>query len=282
MSDYLPTFSDNRDRIVYLLGEYRITVSVLGLALTIWLVFFTPSLPSIDPRIGWFIFGFALLLIPGWLLGKRLANWLYEPDLVRVAVCDDDPDGGEYTAYRVPTNMWTSKTTVGASPYRPENGRFDAVVTRWNHYEDIGEIEVRGAERADLTPGEALETVERVDEYYANHHELKRRYSRLKATLQSKVSEVHDLTIMRMMEEREDAELAVDKSVTGIIEDMENAVSDLPDGPGPDNRDHAEKWLDDDLGNLDVDQLPNDSDMTLTQNGSGGNVEAAADGGRDL
>lgn len=280
MKEYLPTFSDNKDRIVYLLGEYRVTVSLAGLAVTIWLVFFPPSMPSIDPRIGWFLFGFALLLIPGWFIGTRIADWLYEPDLVRVAVCDDDPDGEEYTAYRVPPALWESKTVVGASPLRPENGQFDYVVTRWNYYEGINEIEVRGAERADLTPGEALETKERVDEYYEHHHELKRQYSRLKATLQDKITEVHDLTIMRMMEEREEADLAVDKTVTGIIDDMEQAVGDLPDGPADDSRNYGEKWLGDDLDTLDIDDAGSrDFDP---MNSESSTVEAAADGGRDL
>jgi hypothetical protein len=286
MREYLPTFGNHADRLTFLIGKYRITLSLLFVGVSIWLIFFTPKIPDIDPRYLWFSLGFGLFLIPGVPFGIKVAEWLFEPDVYQIAVCDDDPDGSEYRAIKAPTQMWENRTNVGASPYEPDSGNIDYVVTRWNYYEEIGEIEVRGCEKEDLTPGEANETKTRVDEYYQHHNTLKRKYSRLKATLQSKISEVHDLTIMRIMEEREDAELAIDKSVTDVIEEMENAVEGLPDGPAPDNRGHAEKWLDDELGQLDGDHLEltepepssTNSGVTMTD---GTTEQAATDGGRN-
>jgi hypothetical protein len=87
------------------------------------------------------------------------------------------------------------------------------------------------------------------------------------------------------MEEQEQAELAVDKSVTDIIEEMETAVNDLPDGPAADSRKHSEKWLDDQLGEYegdvsDLDEPPAPRPDQVTTD-AGSNVEAAADGGFD-
>jgi hypothetical protein len=271
MSDgLLPTFRDDRDRLVYLLAEYRVTVSILAVLVSLWLIFFPPTLPEIPPEWLYFSGAFLLILPAGWIAGLKIADYLWTPDTVTVAVCDDSPDDGEdYSVFRVPKAVWQDKQTEGATPLYPENGSVDAVVTRWDWFEDTDRLIVRGVERSDLTPAEALEDRQKIEEYHDNHHELRRSYSRLKATLQSKITEVHDLVIMRMMEEQEEAQLAIDTKPSDIIGDMEDAVDDLPDGPGPDRHDAEPQ-----LGESDV-------TMTMNSDGTGLDAEAATDGGRE-
>jgi hypothetical protein len=58
---------------------------------------------------------------------------------------------------------------------------------------------------------------------------LKREYSRLKSLLQAKATEIHDLTIMQMLETMENAELATETSITDLITEMEGEADELPD-----------------------------------------------------
>lgn len=274
MSNVLPTFRDNRDRIVYLLAEYKLPIAITALAAGVWVVAYTPQLPEIPPEALWFSGGWAILALPGYAFGLRVARYLYDPPWVRVAVADPGTEE-VYDAKKVPPDLWEDKTVVGASPLRPDDGPFDYVVTRWNYYEGIGELEVRGCERADMTPGEALETKERVDEYYEEHHTLKRQYSRLKATIATKATEIHDLTLMQITAQREEAELAIDHSISDLIEEMEAEVEDLPDGPAPEKQPDGEQ--------MNEDQFEAEDSGPISPTGSGSDTntgEIASDGGQ--
>lgn len=263
MSDVLPTFRNNKDRLVYIIGEYKIPISVTVLSGLIWLAAFRPELPT--PPASWLTFSAAagILAVPSFAVSLHVARWLDSDDYYKIGIMD----GGTseiYDGKRCPPDLWHSKTVMGATPLEPDNedGAFDYIVTAWNYYGDIGELEVRGSEKSDLTPAEADETKVRVDEYYENYHELRRSYSRLKATVLDYASQIHDLTVMRMMAQRESAEMELSESVTGLIGEMEDEVQDLPSGPGPDSRKHVEKFHDEtgDLGDMEIEAVPPTSD----------------------
>lgn len=281
MSEVLPTFRDNRDRIVYLLAEYKLPISLTVICGLVALAAIRPELPNIPPKWVAFTFGFGLLCIPGYVFGTRIADWLYPGDWKYIGIAD--PGTEEiYDGKKVPKKVWNSKTVTGATPLQPDEGIFDYVVTRYEWYGDLGELEVRGCERADLTPGEAWETKERVDDFYEHHHDLRRRYSRLKATTQEYATQIHDLTIMRITGQVEEAQMDLEKSVADLVQEMEEKVGDLPDGPGRDERRHAEKWADD-LADLPGEQVPAEHDLGL-EDDLGSRVDqqqpAATDGGQ--
>ena len=233
MSEPMPTFASNRDRVTYLLAEYKIPLSVMALAASIWLVFFTPQLPTppqtwLDFSLAWF-----LLALPAFIFCKVVVKRLHSPEFVNVGIADP----GEnliYDGKKVPPEVWAEKTVVGSNPLAPDDGMFDYVVTRFNWYGDIGELEVRGCERADMDPAEALENATRVDEYYEHMHDVRRAYSRLKSTVLRKCTEIHDATIMTMMTEEEGAKLAPNVEITRLIQDLEKTTEELPDAPAPD------------------------------------------------
>lgn len=254
MTEILPTFSSNRDRLVYLLAEYKIPLTITFLSVGVWVAWASPELPT-PPR-AWVTFSLAwgALSIPSYAFGLRLVRWLYTRNWEYVAIADD----GEtyiYDAKRVPPDLWNEKTVVGAQPFQPDKGIFDYVVTRFNYYDDIDELEVRGCERADLTPGEALQSANRVDEYHEHHHTLRRQYSRMKGLVQDYASQIHDLTVMRMAAQREEAEMTLQKSVTDLIDEMESDVEDLPDGPAQAQETHGE-MLDAQLEDLEIEAMP--------------------------
>jgi hypothetical protein len=268
MNELPPTFASNKDRVVYLLGEYRIPLSVMILAAGIWFSWANPQLPEppqelVDVSIACFI-----LALPTYGFGLHVARYLFDPPGIVVAVADpgtngDDGPPAKYELQRVPAEIWENKSVVGASPLVPDEGA-DYVVTRFNWYEDIGELEVRGCDQEDLSPGDAWENAKRVDEVYLYHHEVRRAYSQLKATVHRYATEIHDATMMTLLAESEDATLAEGVSVNSLIEEMEEEVGDLPEGPENDHDpQHARVWgMDEmDLGGLDAE--PDDA-VTMT------------------
>jgi hypothetical protein len=283
MTAIIPRFRDNKDRIVYLAAEYKTPISITVIGLLIFFVSARPELPTVPESWLDFIGPWVLLALPSYALGIKISQYLFEPDWERVAVLD--PGENEiYDGWRCPRKIWNSKTVMGATPLEPDEGIFDSVVTRWNWYGDIGELEVRGCEKADMTPGEADQTRARVDEYYEDHHAMRRSYSRLKSTVLEYASRIHDLTIMRMMEQREAAEMELTESVTDLLEQMEEEVNDLPSGPAPDNRQHIEKWGHD-LDQLEIDAVPPAEPATdngVTRSGETASREpSTADGGTE-
>jgi hypothetical protein len=256
MSDTLPTFRNNKDRWTYLAAEYSRPIAVAVLAAGAWLAWAQPQLPTPTQQQLSFATSWAILSIPVWFLGKRVAGWFNTDHRYRIGIASDREEGYEYDGQRVPVDLWEEKTVTGASPFEPDEGIFDYVVVRFEWYEELGELEVRGVERSDLTPGEAMESAARVEEYHENHHELTRMYSRLKGLVQSYASEIHDLTVMNMMAQREEAELSIDKSVSGLVEEMEQDVQDLPDGPADTSTPTHGQRLDARLDDLEVDAIP--------------------------
>lgn len=248
--DPLPTFVTDRDRAVYLLAEFKWPLFVVVIGAGIWIAALRPELPTPPDWVADWALGWMLLAFPAYLGFRHLADWLYGGDeKVRVAIAD--PTDGEtviYDAKRVSPDVWDAKTIVGPRPLRVDEGVFDFVVTQWATYE-IGEssveIEVRGCDQSEMTPAEVYQNAARVDDYYQHHHSVKRMYSRLKATVQSYATEIHDLTLMRDMEESEEASIAADVSITGLIDEMESEVEDLPEGPAPETTDR-----DDGLGDM--------------------------------
>ncbi|SDM50313.1 hypothetical protein SAMN04487949_1880 [Halogranum gelatinilyticum] len=281
MSEPLPTFRNNKDRAVYLLGEYKIPLSVMVLAAGVWAVYASPQLPDVPQSVAAFALASFVLALPTYMFGNAISSYLFPgPERIEVGIADP----GTESMYRVVTvlpEVWESKTVVGAPPFQPEDG-VDYVVTRFNWYDDIGELEVRGCEQADLEPGLAWENASRVDELYAHHHAVRRAYSQLKATVLRRGTEIHDLTLMKEMAEQEDATLAPGVSVTSMIEEMEDEIEDLPDAPEPDGRTQHQRRRGVDNGRPD-DWFSDDYDTDLLREETNGHSErpVAADGGNN-
>lgn len=272
----IPTFRDNRDRIVYLLAEYKIPLSLMLMSAGVWAAWVRPELPrppksAVNFSVAWFF-----LAVPSYFFGKRVASYLYSPPSFTVGIADPGTES-IYAAKRIPIEIWEEKTVTGFPPMEPAEG-FDYVVTRWNWYEDIGELEVRGVD-PDLEPGAAWETASRVDELYDHHHAVKRAYSQLKGTVQRYATDIHDYTLMEFMSEEEDAKLSPGVSISDIIEDMEDEVGDLPKPPETDDQpQHSRRWGLDELDG----ELLDGMDGTAGELEAGGEQPAAADGGENV
>ena len=258
--DTLPTFASNRDRLVWLVGEYKWPLSVIFLSLCVILAWVSPQIPTPPGWLLGFAVAAAFVALPTYVVGLRIARWLWSPDWIWVGIADpgtvgetDSFETETYDGKRVSPQLWDNKTVVGYPPGRPDGGCFDFVVTRWEYHEDVEDLEVRGVDGADLSPAEAWESSNKVDEIYDHHHRVRRLYSQLKSTVQKMATEIHDATLMIELSEQEKAQLSGDVSVTDLIDDMESDVEDLPDAPATDEPpQHVRVLNEDGEGDFDI------------------------------
>jgi hypothetical protein len=233
----VPTYRSNWDRVTFLLSEWRWPLLVASLAVGVWVSWATPELP--EPP-GWLLGASAsagMLVLPLYGVFSRWAAYLDPgPPWVYVAVADagtadsDTEEVGSYTMKKVLPQTWENRTETTHAAKQPAKGKADWVVTRWNYMEEIGELEVQGVD-GDLPPGEVWQNADRVDTIFEHHQRVKRKYSQLKARVHDYATDVHDVSLMTELGEREDAELADDVSVTDRIEEMERDVDGLPETP---------------------------------------------------
>lgn len=274
----VPTFRDNKDRAVYLLAEFKWPILAVTIALGIWAAFFVDKVPT--PPQSWLDFAAAwgLLAFPLFIYGRRLAKWLYHRNWVTVGIIDGSEEKPVSGSVRVPPDTWQERTETGASALDTTDSDWsnhDFVVQKFNWYEDVGELEIRGFARADMDPDQQFTSAKKVGEYYEYHHVVRRLYTNLKERVHDKISEVHDATMMQMLAERERGETNLDVQVTDLIHELEDEMEDLPDAPGRDTRPEPQKFHDietmDDIG-TDID-IPEPSGVDQT------NPQPATDGG---
>jgi hypothetical protein len=253
MNGKITTLRSNKDRLVYLLAEYKYPLSITALAVGVWVAWASPKLPTPTQRQLAFATIAGGMSLPSYFVGLKIARYLFSPDWVHVGIAN--PGEKEiYDGWKVPPEMWGNKTVLGANPLSPDEGLFDYIIVDWHWYEELGELEVRGVAKSDMTPAEALRYENRVDEYYNHHHDVRRAYSHMKSTVQKYATEIHDATIMGMMEEREKAELAPGVSATDLIEEMESEMDDLPDGPQ--NSEEPQPDIGERMSDLELSEVP--------------------------
>lgn len=225
-------FRSNKDRLTFLIAEFKWPLSIVLLGVGVLAVFVVEQVPNPFPA--WtftFAFGWVVAAIPMFILFLALFKSRETDDRLTVGLADPGT-GDVYDAYAVDPELWAEKHVVGYEPHSPEEG-FDAVVTKFEHYEDIDELEVRGVD-PDLTPAGAWDSSRRVDVVYENHHVLKRQYMNFASTATDYAQRIHDAALMGVLEQQEDASLAPGVEPVELMREMEAEVEDLPDAPEPD------------------------------------------------
>jgi hypothetical protein len=229
---------------VYLLAEYKIPVSITILAFAIWLAFGRPETPDPPDGAMAFLASFMLLSIPSFFVGKRLVDWLYNPNMVHVAVVLPGHDI-VYRMVKVPPGIWAEKDVEGASPLPVDEGWGDYIVTDLEWLDDVEELTVRGCDRSQMEPGEAVANAEKVEEYYANYMGVRDAYAKLRARVASIAQDAHDDGLLASLDVT-DKTIAPGVSVVDLLEEAEDDdPNDLPsleelDSYNMDNGEEAE------------------------------------------
>lgn len=225
-TDPLPTFADGRDRIAYLLAQYKIPISIIVFSGLLWAIWARPGTPDPPPWAINVLASWMLLAMPAFMVGQKIVDWLYSPDLVRVAWVLP----GHETIYRcilIPPGIWDDKEIEGASPMPVDEGWPDYIITDYEWLEDVEELRVQGCDPSMLDPGEAVAYHEQVEQYYGNYLGIRNSYAKLYARVAEIGQQAHDDGLMSVVKTK-DKTLAPGTSVENLIEDTEEQLDDLP------------------------------------------------------
>ncbi|MEA5386924.1 hypothetical protein VB773_13220 [Haloarculaceae archaeon H-GB2-1] len=136
-----PTFATNRDRLTYLLGEYKLLVTGLLLGGLALVAYYRPEFPTLPVWVPAVAVGWLLLGVPCYLVGLKIARWLRTRNWVEVHHVNAVEDTVE--KWVVPPEMWREKEVDGPDPY-PVNGGSAWAVRDFEYLDDLDRLEVRG------------------------------------------------------------------------------------------------------------------------------------------
>jgi hypothetical protein len=140
--DPIPTFATTGDRVTYLLGEYKLLVSVVALGLIGAVAYIRPTIPTVNAPAWLLAYPVALLIFSpvGVPLAFGVVGWLRNRRAVEVYEVDAGRD--VMKKYLVAPETWAEKTVDGADPYAVNGGESWAG-RRLDYDEDAG-LEVTG------------------------------------------------------------------------------------------------------------------------------------------
>lgn len=140
MSSAAPTFANNRDRITFLIAEYKLLVSGMIIGILGLVAYYQPevSAPAWVPAL---LVAWLLLALPCYLVGLKIARWLRNRNWTTVHHVNAADDVIE--KYNVPPQIWRDKTVEGADPY-PVNGGSAWAVREYEWLDDVEELRVEG------------------------------------------------------------------------------------------------------------------------------------------
>jgi hypothetical protein len=240
VSSPAPTFQNNRDRLTYLLAEYKILVGGMAIAAVLLVLYYQPQAPTLPTWIPALLVGWLVLAIPCFLVGRKIAVWLRNRRWIQVHHVNAVEDVVE--KHNVPPEIWQNKTVEGPDPY-PVNGGSAWAVREYEWLDDVEELRVKGVWLEGCRDTELMTSkkqmkdihgwlIDRAEELAA----LRGRWSRGAVQLQNKLvnAEAEALERGQMLQKTGAKDTFEDMMEDG--EEFENAptVHDLVDDPDAD------------------------------------------------
>ncbi|WP_018257651.1 hypothetical protein [Halomicrobium katesii] len=136
-----PTFQTNRDRLTWLLGEYKLLVTGMILGAVGLVIYYQPQLPTPPVWIAGVLVGWLLLGVPCYLVGAKIARWLRNRNWIEVHHVNAAEDTVQ--KHYVPPQLWREKEIEGPDPY-PINGGSAWAVREYEYLDDIEQVRVQG------------------------------------------------------------------------------------------------------------------------------------------
>lgn len=195
-----PRFEDGRDRLAYLLAEYRLGVVAVGLSVVALVASGNLGIPEIPPELKLVLQGVALGVIPAMFLAKLLIIDIFFPDPRRKIIewnpYAEDEDGIGIRLWRVESEVWSERVHEQGMPIlEPDRGEADAVVTRFSYDDAVERVTVRGVAEDIANPTDLKARNGKLDEIFGELTESKRELDHMRATGSLRQYQIEERTI---------------------------------------------------------------------------------------
>lgn len=195
-----PRFDGARDRIAYLLAEYKIGVMFAAAALTVLVASGRVGIPEIPDWLELILRGVAIGIIPSMFVAKVAIIDRYFPDprqkVVEWNPYGDDSEGIEIRHYWVETDLWRDRVHEEGMPVlNPDRGDTDAVVTRFEYDEALDRVRVRGINPEIADPTDLKARNGMLDAVFGELTDAKRELDHMRATGSLRQYQIEESTI---------------------------------------------------------------------------------------
>ena len=235
MNDGLyPTFRDNKDRVVFLLSEYRFLITLVLLGFLAYGVYYGfPNLPRwIEPVIKLYL----VSSLPMSIAGSKYAKWLRERNWVPVH--ENDAVREVQEKWMVPPETWREKI-VEHGPPRPINDGSAWQVRELRYHEDTGRLEVTGLYLAALSDMDLQTSKNHFKRIYAWLYQEYLKLSTIRDNLSTTAAEIQAEVLREAALAREKGTMLDPRQVQGMVQEMIQDIEDNvepsepPAGPRP-------------------------------------------------
>lgn len=160
-----PRFENQADRLAYLLDSYKTPLTVTVLSVVILFASGKIGLPEISPFWRVALIGVAAGSIPSAVVGKILVvDPFIDKPSVNVAELDVEDKGVD--VQEIPKPLWNDRQEGERSPWSPEVGNIDYVVSDMEFLEDLNKLSVEGVNRELVDPIDLIVRDEKIDEIH--------------------------------------------------------------------------------------------------------------------
>ena len=212
-----PRFRSKADRVIYLLDRFRIPIVVLlGLG---GILIVTGGIPR---WIEVLLLGVVYGAVPAYAVGRYLVSKLV-PDTRREVIELDlvagEKSGIKARSWQVPAEVWEERDQGDRPVLKPDEGA-EAVVSRFEHLDDVGKISVEGCNEELANPVSIVARDSKLEEIEENLIEKAEERDRLEATVRSKALDIQQNNVHALLGAVEQGTQMDPAAVEDAIEDM--------------------------------------------------------------
>lgn len=195
-----PSYQDSRDRLTFLLAEYKYIISLAAAAGLLVLASGFWKFPTLPPVVTLVAKWFAVGILPATLIAKKtVVAWFVPDNRYRVLVLDPE-QGVEARDVAVPRRLWSTRRHKRGRPaITPSRGNLDAVVRTFQYHEGDEQVIVEGCNPDLANPIDVTTTDNRISKIYDVLLDKAEQLRDLRATMDSRALEIQDANLNAVM-----------------------------------------------------------------------------------
>ena len=276
MKDTTAQIADG-DRLVALLVEFKYAILAFLAFVGIVGVYYLQLLPEwagIPPWLIDFAVAFGFVSFGGWIISKRITDMLWDYDGVRLGIINTGQNPPIHDTILIPEEEWAAKKIKHAPPQKAEGSgladyiALDLEIAEADEDMDVDKIPiVRGCDPAEMDPDEPLKDWSKVDQYYQNYIETRRKFNRARSQLHDFVQEIHRETTLKLVSQLSDNYSLNDVNLTQRTDEFSEGELEKP--PEPPHWQSDDKQADEDMDVVDDGPTPESEQQQQTAQSAG-------------
>lgn len=235
--DPIFNLEDNKDRVVYLIVEFKwlIVGGLLSISGLIMYYFPREELPTIPIWVAAVAWAYLLLGPPSYVAGSSIAKWLRKRNWVKVMECNAVEDTAE--PYLVPPEVWEDREVEGDDkPYMLPSGVW--VVRSFEYLDDLEQLRVEGVWLSNATDMEIWTVHRRLEQMFGWLEGRAKKAAEYRAVgsvmgldIQAAlVNEITELVERGTLSDEGAVQDAIDRAMNEFMDDVEPpSLADLDD-----------------------------------------------------